>query len=59
MLTARQILESKGFNINEETIDALEQRWKGLQAAKKEIDISYLEDNKMGLTNISRGDQID
>lgn len=59
MLTARQILESKGFTVNEETIDALEARWQGLQAAKKDISIDLLAENKMGMTNIAGGDEID
>lgn len=59
MLTARQILESKGFTINEETIEALESRWKGLQEEKKAISLNYLKENKMGMTNIAGGDKVD
>ncbi|HZW69159.1 MAG TPA: hypothetical protein VFF20_11255 [Pseudogracilibacillus sp.] len=58
MLTARQILESKGFKINEETIDGLEARWQGLNASKKEIDVdTYFAANKFGLTNVAGGDK--
>lgn len=59
MLSAREILQSKGFRINEDTIDALEARWQGLHAAKQAIDLDYLEENKMGITNIAGGDDLD
>lgn len=58
MLTARQILESKGFKINEDTIEGLEARWQGLNESKKEIDVdTYFAANKFGLTNVVGGDQ--
>lgn len=59
MLTARQILESKGFKVKEENVEALEMQWKTLQAAKSAIELDYLKESKIGLTNVPGGDAID
>jgi len=59
MLSAREILQSKGFRINEDTIDALEARWQGLHAARQAIELTYLKENQLGITNIAGGDDID
>lgn len=57
-LSARQLLENKGFKVKEEIAEALNARWKGLEAAKKTIDISYLAESKIGVTNIPGGEDI-
>lgn len=59
MLTAREILENKGFKVSEAHADLLEHQWNSLQEAKKAIDLEYLKENKMGLTNVPGGDRID
>lgn len=59
MLTARQLLETKGFKVNDAHAEALELQWKKLQEAKQAIDLSYLKENKVGLTNIPGGDRIE
>ena len=59
MLSARQILESKGFKVSDGHAEALELQWKSLQEAKDAIDLDYLKENKMGLTNVPGGDRIE
>lgn len=59
MLTALQILENKGFKVNEAHVEALELQWKKLKEAKNAINIDYLKENKVGLTNIPGGDRIE
>lgn len=58
-LSARQLLESKGFNVKKEIEPALEARWRGLEAAKAEIDSSYLAESKIGITHIPGGERVD
>jgi len=59
MLTARQIIESKGFKVKEENVAAIEMQWKKLQAAREQIELDYLKESKIGITNVPGGDQID
>lgn len=58
-LSAREILENKGFTVKDENAEALDSRWKAMEAAKESIDIDDLAETKIGLTNIPGGEQID
>lgn len=59
MIPTNKLLESKGFKVKEENVETLEMQWKALQAAKSAIELDYLKESKMGLTNVPGGDQID
>lgn len=57
--SAREILETKGFKVMDETAEYVDMRWKGMEAVKEEIENEYLVENKIGLTNIPGSEQID
>lgn len=58
-LSARQLLENKGFTVKEAHTETLEARWKALEAAKENIENRYLAETKIGITNIPGGEQFD
>lgn len=57
--SAREILETKGFKVMDETAEYVDMRWKSMEAVKEEIENEYLAENKIGLTNIPGSEQID
>jgi len=59
MIPTYKILENKGFKVKDENKENLETRWEILESQKKEIELSYLQENKIGLTNVPGGDDID
>lgn len=58
-LSAREILENKGFTVKDENAEAIDSRWKAMEKMKAEIDTADLAETRIGLTNIPGGEQID
>ena len=54
-LSVRELLESKGIKVKENHLSILEDRWKGMQALKGNLENAQIDDADIGLRNIPRG----
>lgn len=58
-LSARDILESKGFKVKDENTDLLNNRWNAMQEAQNTIKKISLGESEIGLTNVLGGKKRD
>ena len=54
-LSVRKLLENKGIKVKENHLSVLEDRWKGMQALKGNLENAQIDDADIGLRNIPRG----
>jgi len=58
-LSVQELLEDKGLTVKEEHLGKLENRWKGIQNLRGNLDNVNIDDADIGLRNIPGGDHIE
>ena len=58
-LSVRQLLEDKGIPVKESHLEEIEERWKGMQALRGNLDGVNIDDADISLRNIPGGDHVE
>lgn len=58
-MSVRQFLENKGIPVKEEHLEEIEERWKGIQALRGNLEGAKIDDADISLRNIPGGDHIE